>query len=117
MAVGIRTLDLRKIFNSAPPAGAGGGFIARADAKDSKQPKPQITALDGLSLEIAAGEIFGLLGPNGAGKSTTVGILTTRVRADQRPGLDRQTTKSGVSKRKSNGSSESCRNVRILISP
>ena len=45
-----------------------------------KQPKPEIVALDGLSLDIAAGEIFGLLGPNGAGKSTTIGILTTRVR-------------------------------------
>jgi len=53
----------------------------RAAAKDSKQPKPQIAALDGLSLEIHAGEIFGLLGPNGAGKSTTIGVLTTRVRA------------------------------------
>ena len=36
-------------------------------------------ALDGLDLEVAAGEIFGLLGPNGAGKTTTVGVLTTRV--------------------------------------
>src|SRR5262249_13648964 len=42
--------------------------------------KAEIVALDGISLEVAPGEIFGLLGPNGAGKSTTVGILTTRVR-------------------------------------
>lgn len=32
-------------------------------------------ALDGLTLEVAPGEVFGLLGPNGAGKSTTLKIL------------------------------------------
>ena len=33
---------------------------------------PDVRALDGLSLAVQAGTIFGLLGPNGAGKSTTV---------------------------------------------
>src|SRR5437867_8324326 len=82
MAIGIRTQDLRKVYSSAPPLGAAGGFIARTDARGAKkQPKPQITALDGISLEVEPGEIFCLLGPNGAGKSTTVGIMTTRVSA------------------------------------
>src|SRR5947208_4828408 len=34
-----------------------------------------IDAVDGLDLEVPAGECFGLLGPNGAGKTTTVEIL------------------------------------------
>jgi len=34
------------------------------------------TAVEGLSFEVRAGEVFGLLGPNGAGKTTTVRMLT-----------------------------------------
>ncbi|HLI01045.1 MAG TPA: ATP-binding cassette domain-containing protein [Acidimicrobiales bacterium] len=44
--------------------------------------KPPIRALDGLSLGIEPGQVFGLLGPNGAGKSTTVKILSTLARPD-----------------------------------
>lgn len=40
------------------------------------------TALDGLDLAIAAGEVHGFLGPNGAGKTTTLRILLGSARAD-----------------------------------
>ncbi len=40
------------------------------------------TALDGLDLTVASGEVHGFLGPNGAGKSTTLRILLGLVRAD-----------------------------------
>jgi len=39
-----------------------------------------VRALDGVSLQAAAGEVFGLLGHNGAGKSTMIRILTGRAR-------------------------------------
>ena len=39
-------------------------------------------ALDELSLDVAAGEVYGFLGPNGAGKSTTIRIMLDLLRAD-----------------------------------
>ncbi|MDR3300063.1 MAG: ABC transporter ATP-binding protein [Candidatus Accumulibacter sp.] len=41
-----------------------------------------VQALDGVSLEIGAGEFFGLLGPNGAGKTTLISCLAGLVRPD-----------------------------------
>jgi ABC-2 type transport system ATP-binding protein len=35
----------------------------------------EFTAVDGLSLEVRAGRIYGLLGPNGAGKTTTIRMI------------------------------------------
>lgn len=39
-----------------------------------------IAAVDGISFDVRAGEIFGFLGPNGAGKTTTIKMLTGLVR-------------------------------------
>ena len=39
-------------------------------------------ALDGLDLEVRAGEVHGFLGPNGSGKSTTIRVLLGMLRID-----------------------------------
>jgi ABC-2 type transport system ATP-binding protein len=41
-----------------------------------------VTALDGLSLSVDSGALYGLLGPNGAGKTTTMAVLTGQLRPD-----------------------------------
>ncbi len=42
-----------------------------------------VTALDGLELEVARAQVLGLLGPNGAGKTTLVRVLATLLKPDQ----------------------------------
>jgi ABC-2 type transport system ATP-binding protein len=40
----------------------------------------KVTALNGLDLEVRAGEVFGFLGPNGAGKTTTIRLMLDLIR-------------------------------------
>jgi len=82
MPSAIETRGLRKVY-PAPPARRrtmGGPQIGPVSPGAVPAGGREILALDGLDLEVPAGEFFGLLGPNGAGKTTTIGVLTTRVR-------------------------------------
>ncbi|MCA6093243.1 ATP-binding cassette domain-containing protein [Streptomyces cinnamoneus] len=42
-----------------------------------------VTALDGVDLDVPEGTVLGLLGPNGAGKTTAVRVLTTLIKPDR----------------------------------
>ena len=45
--------------------------------REFKTKGPPVVALDGVSMKVRQGEVFGVLGPNGAGKTTTIRILST----------------------------------------
>src|ERR1700678_1874136 len=58
-------------------------MIAAIEAVDLRKTYPPgVQALDGMSVTVETGTIFGLLGPNGAGKSTAVRVLSTLTRPD-----------------------------------
>ncbi len=60
----------------------------------------KVRALDGLSLAVARGWVYGLLGPNGAGKTTLVRVLATLLQPDggsaRVAGIDVRADPSGV---------------------
>ncbi|HEX7166240.1 MAG TPA: ATP-binding cassette domain-containing protein [Acidimicrobiales bacterium] len=51
-------------------------FVVRKRAGRLRRSKVEVRAVDGVSLEVDAGELVGYIGPNGAGKSTTIKMLT-----------------------------------------
>ena len=58
----------------------GKGAMIRA--RDLRKSYANVQAVNGVSLELVAGETFGLLGPNGAGKTTTIHMLIGVLRPD-----------------------------------
>jgi ABC-2 type transport system ATP-binding protein len=62
------------------PRAAGVDTRAAIRATGLRKNYGDLRAVDGLDIEISAGEFFGLLGPNGSGKTTTLHMLATLIR-------------------------------------
>ena len=69
---------------ASPTAGDDGGPGAETAvvAQGARKAYGDVVALDGVDLDVAAGEVFGLIGPNGAGKTTLVRALTGTAEAE-----------------------------------
>jgi ABC-2 type transport system ATP-binding protein len=67
---------------AARSADTGPGSIA-IRTQDLTKSYGDVTAVDGLDLEVRFGEVFGLLGPNGAGKTTTILMLLGLTERDE----------------------------------
>jgi ABC-2 type transport system ATP-binding protein len=72
--------------------GAPGGRAPILLVEDLRKSYGAVVAVDGISFQVAPGEVVGLLGPNGAGKTTTInmilGVLSPTSGAIRIDGLD-----------------------------
>jgi ABC-2 type transport system ATP-binding protein len=71
----VEATALRKIFQRTPKT-YGAGLWSRLRPAPANR-RADFVAVDGVSFDVGAGEVFGLLGPNGAGKTTTIRMLAT----------------------------------------
>ena len=62
---------------SAPPKSPKDGGEVVIEARDVVRHFGDVKAVDGVTITVTRGEVFGLLGPNGAGKTTLVRMLAT----------------------------------------
>jgi ABC-2 type transport system ATP-binding protein len=76
LVLNVSTQDIKAIGAKPLETRIESNDVSAIIVKDLVKQFEDVTAVDGLSLEIKQGELFGLLGPNGAGKTTTINILS-----------------------------------------
>jgi ABC-2 type transport system ATP-binding protein len=76
LALNVSTQDIRNIGRKPLEKRVESRGVSAIIVKDLVKQFEDVTAVDGLNLEIKQGELFSLLGPNGAGKTTTINILS-----------------------------------------
>ena len=60
---------------TARPDAGSGQATAIISVRDLRKRYGDLVAVDGVSFDVAEGEVFGILGPNGAGKTTTLEMI------------------------------------------